>query len=361
MKLFSLVLALVMSLLVGGKVLAQEKIEQQYYEGEVFWVIRETEIDQGVYEQEFKVRILGDELGGKEVVVEYQSPNILLREQLYKIGDKVVMFESVAADGGSVFVVTDRVRSKALLILSLVYAAAIIGLARFKGFKSLLGLGLSFLVVIKFIVPQILAGANPLLVSILGSVGIVSVTLYLTHGFKKQTTVSFVSTLLSLFLTGIIAVVVTKITKLTGFGSEEAMFLQVSQPSIESMRGLLLGGIMIGALGVIDDITVTQAAIVFELKKANKNLGIKELYQRGLKVGKDHIASMTNTLVLAYTGASLPLFLLFYSSEVIPAWVAINSEIIVEEVVFTLVGSLGLIASVPIATYLAAVVVSKYK
>ncbi|MFH1280597.1 MAG: YibE/F family protein [Candidatus Beckwithbacteria bacterium] len=331
-----------------------------YYKGEVFWIIRETEIDKELYEQELKVRILEGELQGQEKVIEYESPNILLKEQLYKVGDKVILMEGINLDGESMFMITDRIRSNSLIILSLIYGIAIIGLAKFKGFKSLLGLGLSFLVVIKFIVPQILAGANPLLVSILGSVGIVSVTLYLTHGVKKQTTVSLISTLLSLVLTGVIAVLVTKLTKLTGLGSEEAMFLQISQQSIASMRGLLLGGIMIGALGVIDDITVTQAAIVFELKKANQKLGIKELYKRGLNIGKDHIASMTNTLVLAYTGASLPLFLLFYSSEIIPGWVAINSEIIVEEVVATLVGSLGLIASVPITTYLAAVVVCKY-
>jgi uncharacterized membrane protein len=236
---------------------------------------------------------------------------------------------------------------------------AIMALAKFKGFKSLIGLAMSFVVVIKFIVPQILAGANPLLVSIIGSLGIVSVSLYLTYGFKKQTTASLLSTWLSLVLTGVLAVVITRLTRLTGLGSEEAMFLQVTQQSIASMKGLLLGGIMIGALGVIDDITVTQASMVFQLSRANKKLGVRELYKRGLQVGKDHIASMTNTLVLAYTGASLPLFLLFYSSGVIPSWVAVNSELIVEEIVATLVGSLGLVASVPITTYLAAVMVRR--
>lgn len=357
MKKILVLVVFLLGLIKPTQVFAQDN----YYKGEVFWMIRETEISKGVYEQEFKVKILRDELSDKEVVIKYESPSILLKDQLYKVGDKVILQTGEDVNGETVFMVSDRIRSNPLIILSIIYATTIIGLAKFKGFKSLIGLGLSFLVVIKFIVPEILAGANPLLVSILGSIGIVSVTLYLIYGFKKQTTVSLISTLLSLTLTGIIAFLVTKITKLTGLGSEEAVFLQINQPSIASMKGLLLGGIMIGALGVIDDITVTQAAIVFELKKANQKLGVRELYKRGLEVGKDHIASMTNTLVLAYTGASLPLFLLFYSSEVIPGWVAINSEIIVEEVVATLVGSLGLIASVPIATYLAAMVVCKYK
>lgn len=347
----------VMTFFSPKEVLAQET----YLTGEVNWIIRESEIDQGIFEQEFKVQILEGELKDTEAVIKYESPNILLEEQLYKIDEQIILLQSQNEAGEVFFTVSDRVRSKPLIILSLIYALAIIGLAKFKGFKSLIGLFLSFVVVIKFIVPQILAGASPLVVSILGSVGIVSVTLYLTHGIKKQTTVSLVSTLLSLFLTGILAIFATKLTKLTGLGSEDAMFLQVSQQSIASMRGLLLGGIMIGALGVIDDITVTQAAIVFELKKANQKLSVKQLYQRGLRVGQDHIASMTNTLVLAYTGASLPLFLLFYSSQVVPGWVAINSEIIVEEVVSTLIGSLGLIASVPIATILAAYTAKRFK
>jgi len=344
-------------LLSPALVLAQE----QYFKGEVSWIIRQAEVERGMYEQEFRVQITDGEFKGQEGVIEFKQPNILLKEQLFKIGDELILTGSRDQEGELMLMVSDRVRSKSLIVLALVYSLAIIGLARFKGFKSLVGLALSFLVVIKFIVPQILGGANPLLISIIGSVGIVSVTLYLVYGFNQQTTVSLLSTMMSLVLTGLIAVLVTKLTKLTGLGSEDALFLQISQNSISSMRGLLLGGIMIGALGVIDDITVTQASIVFELKKANKGLSVKELYKRGLKVGKDHIASMTNTLVLAYAGASLPLFLLFYSNSLIPGWVAINSEIIVEEIVSTLVGSLGLVASVPITTYLASLMAVKNK
>ena len=339
-----------------GKALAQEGAEVSYFKGEVSWMIKEVELEGGLVEQEFKVRILEGDKVGEEVRISYLDFNALPKEQVFKLGEEVILSSSLSGNGEAVFALADRVRSKAMFVLALVYSLAIIVLARFKGFKSIIGLGLSFLVVIKFIIPQILAGSNPLLVSVVGSVAIVSSTLYLTHGFKKQTSISFVSTMLSLVLTGVLAILATSLAKLSGLGTEEAMFLQVSQNNISSMRGLMLGGVMIGALGVIDDITVTQVAIVFELIKANKKLGVSELYKRGLEVGKDHIASMTNTLVLAYAGASLPLFLLFYGNQVVPGWVAINSEIVVEEVVSTLVGSLGLVASVPIATYLAAVV-----
>ena len=207
---------------------AQAFAQDNYYKGQVFWMIRETEISQGVYEQEFKVKILNNELKDKEVIIKYESPSILLKDQLYKVGDKVILQKGGNINGETVFMIADRIRSSSLVVLSIVYAIAIIGLAKLKGFKSLIGLGLSFLVVIKFIVPRILSGANPLLVSILGSIGIVGVTLYLIYGFKKQTTVSLISTLLSLILTGGIAFLVTKITKLTGLGSEEAVFLQIN-------------------------------------------------------------------------------------------------------------------------------------
>jgi uncharacterized membrane protein len=126
-----------------------------------------------------------------------------------------------------------------------------------------------------------------------------------------------------------------------------------------NLQGLLLGGILLGALGILDDIAIAQVSVIFQLKEVNNKLSFKELYERGLKVGKDHVASLVNTLVLAYAGANLPLFLLFTINRDIPLWVTLNNEIIAEEVVRTLVGSMGLVLAVPITTLLAAVVVSR--
>jgi uncharacterized membrane protein len=180
------------------------------------------------------------------------------------------------------------------------------------------------------------------------------VALYLAHGFNARTTTAMLGTLASLAITGLLAVVFVEATKFTGFGSEEAVFLQISAQQV-NLQGLLLGGIIIGTLGVLDDVTVTQASSVWELHAANPNLGTTGLYRAALRIGRDHIASTVNTLVLAYVGASLPLLLLFTLSNR-PLGDVLTSEVMAEEIVRTLVGSIGLVASVPITTALASVV-----
>lgn len=144
--------------------------------------------------------------------------------------------------------------------------------------------------------------------------------------------------------------------RLTGLGSEEATFVQFLGSGTVNLRGLLLGGIMLGALGVLDDIAVSQVAVVFELAAAKPKIKFEELFRRAYTVGKTHVASLVNTLVLAYAGANLPLFLLFMTSQNTPAWVALNSQVIAEEVVRTLVGSIGLVLAVPLTTLLACAV-----
>jgi uncharacterized membrane protein len=180
------------------------------------------------------------------------------------------------------------------------------------------------------------------------------VALYLAHGFNVRTTTAVLGTLCSLLLTGILAVIFMGTTRLTGLASEEAAFLQISAEQV-NLEGLLLGGIIIGTLGVLDDVTVTQASAVWELHLANPSFGIKELYASAVRIGSDHIASTVNTLVLAYAGASLPLLILFSLSSR-PLADLITTELVAVEIVRTLVGSIGLVASVPITTFLAATV-----
>jgi len=150
-------------------------------------------------------------------------------------------------------------------------------------------------------------------------------------------------------------------SQLLGLGSEEAMFLQLDPSLTLNLQGLLLSGIIIGTLGVLDDVTASQAAVVDEISKANESLGFKELYKRGLSVGHEHIAALVNTLFLAYAGAALPLFLLFYINKTQPLWVILNGELIAEEIVRTMVGSSALVLAVPITTALAAYFIPKYR
>jgi uncharacterized membrane protein len=203
-----------------------------------------------------------------------------------------------------------------------------------------------------------MSGGNPLFICIVGSVAIALVSIYLAHGFNLRTSLAVASTIIIIALAVGIDYIVIHWTKLFGVGSEEAIYAQFGQNGIINLRGLLLGGIIVGILGVLDDITTAQAAVVDELKKANPNFGFKDLYGRGLSVGKEHIASLVNTLVLAYVGASFPLILLFRQYDQTFSYI-LNSEIVAEEVARTLIGSIVLILAVPFTTALTSFVLSR--
>ena len=207
-----------------------------------------------------------------------------------------------------------------------------------------------------FIVPRIVHGSNPFFISVIGAFFIVTVSILLGHGWNRRMIVASVGTFITLLLSVVLAYVSIKFTRLFGMGSEDAQFLLSSPLGAVDLRGVLMAGILIGTLGVLDDVTTAQSAAVEEIHEANKSLTVKELYKRGMSVGKEHIIAVVNTLVLAYAGASLPVLLLL-SIYVQPLWVTLSSEMIVEEIVRTLSGSISLIMAVPITTYLAAIVV----
>jgi uncharacterized membrane protein len=247
-------------------------------------------------------------------------------------------------------------RGVPLLALAVTFSAVVIALSRWRGLAALGGLVVSLLVLVKFVLPAILEGSQPLLVAIVGGATIMLLALYLAHGLNATTTTAVLGTLASLFLTGALAALFVHFSSFTGAGSEEATLLQINQQQV-NLQGLLLASIIIGTLGVLDDVTVTQASAVWELRKANPDLAVRKLYQAGLRIGRDHIASTVNTLVLAYAGASLPLLILFSVSN--RSWgQVVATQTVAEEVVRTLVGSIGLVAAVPITTGLAALVVT---
>jgi uncharacterized membrane protein len=219
------------------------------------------------------------------------------------------------------------------------------------------GLAISFGVLVRFMLPAILVGKNPVAVAVVGSATIMFVALYLAHGINARTTTAVLGTVGALFLTGVLAWIFVTGSHLTGLASEESGLLAASLSGV-SLRGLLLGGVVIGSLGVLDDVTVTQASAVWELHRANPTYGFQRLYAAGLRIGRDHIASTVNTLVMAYAGASLPLLVLFTLSSRRLGDV-LTSEIVAQEIVRTLVGSIGLVAAVPITTALAAFVVDR--
>jgi uncharacterized membrane protein len=293
---------------------------------------------------------------GRRIVVPINTNSI--NQPDYRVGQRVIVSAMQDVEGQEVFYITDTVRRLPLLILFLTFFAVTVVIARWRGITSMLGMALSFFIIFQFVLPQILSGANPVLIAIIGSLIIIPITFYLSHGLNQKTTVAVIGTLITLIITGILATIFVEAAALSGFASEEATFIQSMRPDVINIKGLLLAGIIIGVLGILDDVSVSQASIVNRLKKTNPKLSARELYSQAMDVGRDHISSMVNTLILVYAGASLPLLLLFIDTPR-PFLEVINYEIIADEIVRTLVGSIGLILTVPITTIIAATVFSK--
>jgi uncharacterized membrane protein len=273
-------------------------------------------------------------------------------------GDEIKVAEApepppgAPAVAGTGYTLVDFERGTPMLVLALIFVLAVLIFARLRGALSLLGLGVSLAVVLVFVVPAILDGEPPLAVAVVGSLAVALVTIPLAHGGGPKSLAALLGTAASLLLTALLASVFTEAAHLTGFSSEEAIFLQVSGADL-SLDGLLLAGMVIGALGVLDDVTVSQASTVLALRGAAPALGFRDLFGRALRVGRDHVSATVNTLVLAYVGASLPVLLIFSSAD-LGLGEALGLEVVATEVVATLVGSIGLIAAVPVTTALAA-------
>ncbi|CAM5554451.1 YibE/F family protein OS=Streptomyces alboniger OX=132473 GN=CP975_17435 PE=4 SV=1 [Streptomyces alboniger] len=271
-------------------------------------------------------------------------------------GEKVVVAYEPSAPRDLQYSVADVDRKFPMALLAGIFALAVVVVGRLRGVMALVALAVSFLVLTLFVLPAILQGSNPLLVAVVGASAIMLIALYMCHGLSARTSVAVLGTLVSLLLIGILGSEFIGWAALTGNTDDNTGLIHGLYPSID-MSGLLLAGVIIGSLGVLDDVTVTQTSAVWELHEANPSMGWRGLYRAGIRIGRDHIASVVNTLVLAYAGAALPLLLLFSIAQSSVGTVA-NSELVAEEIVRTLVGSIGLVASVPVTTALAALVVS---
>ncbi|GGN66488.1 membrane protein [Streptomyces albiflavescens] len=271
-------------------------------------------------------------------------------------GEKVVVAYEPSAPRDLQYSVTDVNRKFPLALLAGIFALVVVVVGRMRGVMALIALAISFLILNLFILPAILHGSDPLIVAVVGASAIMLIALYMCHGLSARTSVAVIGTLLSLVLIGVLGSVFIGWAALTGNTDDNTGLIHGLYPSID-MSGLLLAGVIIGSLGVLDDVTVTQTSAVWELHEANPSMGWRGLYRAGIRIGRDHIASVVNTLVLAYAGAALPLLLLFSIAQSSVGRVA-NSELVAEEIVRTLIGSIGLVASVPVTTALAALVVS---
>lgn len=272
----------------------------------------------------------------------------------YGVGDEVILTYAPDAPPELQYAVVDVDRELPMALLAGIFALAVLLVGRWRGLSALIALAISFTLLSVFVLPAILRGSDPLLVAVIGSSAIMLIALYLCHGVSARTSVAVLGTLVSLVLIGLLGSVFTNWANLTGNTSDETGLIHDLYPGIE-IRGLLLAGFIIGSLGVLDDVTVTQTSAVWELKQADPTMSARNLYRAGVRIGRDHIASTVNTLVLAYAGAALPLLLLFSIAHRDFVSVA-TSELISEEIARTLVGSIGLVASVPVTTGLAALI-----
>ncbi|MEU9199521.1 YibE/F family protein [Streptomyces sp. NPDC048332] len=293
----------------------------------------------------------GQDKGRKFVEVVQPGAPRQLRE-----GQGVVVAYAPDAPHDLQYSVTDVNRKFPLMLLAGIFALVVVAVGRMRGVMALVALALSFAVLTLFILPAILQGSNPLVVAVVGASAIMLIALYTCHGLTARTSVAVIGTLISLLLIGLLGSLFIGWASLSGNTDDNTGLIHGLYPHID-MSGLLLAGVIIGSLGVLDDVTVTQTSAVWELHRADPTMSARKLYRAGIRIGRDHIASVVNTLVLAYAGAALPLLLLFSIAQSGVGTVA-NSELVAEEIVRTLIGSIGLVASVPVTTALAALVVS---
>jgi uncharacterized membrane protein len=291
--------------------------------------------------------------GGRQVTFDTTDPT----GEMFRAGQRVRLEVNEQPGQPPYYNILDPERGRPLLVLVALFVVAVVAFGRWQGVRSLLGLGLSFVVIVGFVVPAILRGHSPVLVAVTGAMAIMLVSLYLSHGVGPKTTAAVVGTALALGLTAVLTIGFVAATSLTGLASDEALSASFAVGGL-SLRGLLLAGIIIGGLGVLDDVTMSQASLVTELHHANPDAGFAALVGGALRVGRDHIAATVNTLFLAYAGAALPLLILFVTGQNSLGTVA-TTELVAVEVVRALCGSVGLIAAVPLTTVLAALVATE--
>jgi len=340
-------------------VFASSDKADEVFKARVVEILNEKSVvsDQGANVLQQNLRLIG--IDGDRIGKEYFFQGIdsyqVLKNASYKEGDNVLLLESFDADGNAQYYVVDYVRTKTIYYLLFVFILTIVLVGKLKGLRSILSLVLTFIVIVKYIIPQILLGASPLFVTIIGSVLILFFIIYVTEGFKKISHLAVLSIVISLLISVFLSWFFVLSANLSGIFSEEIASLSLINGVTINFQGLLLAGIIIGLLGVLDDVVIAQISTVEQLYLTDKNQSRKAIFSKAYKVGISHISSMTNTLFLAYAGASLPLLVLLVSGDSVfgTAFDAINNEQIATEIVRTLSGSIGLILSVPISTVLA--------
>lgn len=304
--------------------------------------------------QTLKVKILEGEEKNKEIVLENDYQGLQKGEIFY------LMHTTNSVDGRDYYSVSEPYRLPALYFFIGLFVLSVLIFGGTQGLRGLLALAGSLFFILYLLLPAILHGYSPIAVSIGISSLIIILGSYVTHGFNKTTTAAVLGMIITIVFTGLLAYFAVSYTRLSGFESEEAVYLNFDTGGSIDFSGLLLGGIMIGLLGVLYDVAIGQAISVEELQRAGPHLSRGIIYKRAIRIGREHIGALVNTLAIAYVGASLPLLLLFYSSDA-GFNLTINREIFATEIIRTMIGSIGLVLAVPISTLIAVWILVKQK
>ena len=357
-KLFFIITLVLLGFIVPQVSRSQEVVND--YQGT--WKAKVLEVVDERYEELFDAEYLIQNIR-MEVLDGPEKGNVITIENDYqelKKGDRFYFNHNVYFDGENSYAVINVARQGSLFVLLAIFIFAVVAFGRWQGVRSLIALAASFLAIMFVLLPGILNGWNPLLASFLVAAAILFAAIFFTHGFNRESAVAYSGTMIAVVLTGLFAIFAVHITKLSGFAAEEAVYLNFNTGGEINFTALLLGAFIIGFLGVLDDIAITQSAVVTELFDSNPDMSKREVYSRAMRVGREHVGALVNTLVLAYTGAALPL-LLYFNLSPTSIGATVNLEIFATEIVRIIVGSIGLILTVPIVTFLAVTYLKGYK
>lgn len=329
-------------------------VGQEYYRARVLEV-EEVSIDlpDGTVNQSFQARaeIIGGDRRGQVIDLDFGGSTLFQAGFTPSEGNVVVISVVETQDGGEIFGMVEIYRLNGMLLSLGIFLVIVILIARRRGFGAISGLALSILTIGLILIPGIAQGYPPLLVTFVSIVILAVVSMFLSHGLNKRTGLAIVGIVTSVFVSYLASLLFVELSQVFGFGSEESIFLQLGGGEDLNLLQIFLSSVLIGMVGVLDDVTIAQAQALYELKFAKPSMNFARLYGAGMRIGREHIASLVNTLALAYVGTSLPFFILYaINSQERPFWVIMNSEFIAEEVVRTLSGSLAIVLAVPLTT-----------
>lgn len=296
--------------------------------------------------QTLQAEILGGTKDGQVITVENDYLSL-------GVGDVFFVSYIETLEGKEIYAVLEPDRRWGLLLLFGLFVAVVIGLGGFAAARALIALAISLVIIVYGLLPAIIAGYSPVLMALCFSVMIVGVAMLVTHGANRRTFAAFLGSSGTVLISVLLAQFAVEFTKLTGFVSDESAILNLATGGTLDFSGIFLGAILIGLLGLLDDVAITQATAVEEIYETDKNLSRFEVYTKAMRIGQEHLAAVVNTLALAYAGASLPLLLFFSLGDTSPL-LLINREIFAAEIVRTVIGGIGLVLTVPISTYIAA-------